>query len=548
MARRTVPLPKDDPDIIVAGSGGAALAGALRAARGGARVLLLEATDCLGGTTAMSGAGTWIPANARARAAGIADDADRALAYIRAASPDGWQGSEDPLWQAFVAEAPRMIDFLERHSALRFALADDPDPWPAAPGALPRGRMLSPRPLRARVPGFRLQPAHVPHVLTYQELKSRDPWHHPLRTIAALAPRLAWRLATGRRAQGSALIAGLARAALAAGVEIRTGWRVTGLDRAAGGAVRGVFAEGPDGGRRRIGAAAGVLLATGGFERDLSRRSRHFAGPVDLVASSPGNLGCAARIAEEIGAELAHMSEANVAPALPARLRGRALPIGTFHHREPGAILVGPDGRRFVDEWAFNLGEVLLERRGDGAAAHLPCWLVGDAAALSGAPMLRWFLRAAPGWAREASDATRLGATLALPPGALEATLADWNAGAAQGRDPRFGRHLDPWSGPDPRRLRPLAGALWALPFNLVFLSTKGGPRTDARARVLDRDGRAIPGLCCAGVAMANPFGTRAMGAGTTIGPNLTWGWIAGATLLDRLATPPADVAKETAA
>ncbi|HEY0212104.1 MAG TPA: FAD-dependent oxidoreductase [Paenirhodobacter sp.] len=520
-------------DVLVVGSGGAGLSAALRAAQGGLRVLVLEAGPCIGGTTAMSGAGTWIPASPQARAAGLSDDPARALDYIRAVSPPGWQNTEDPLWHAFTRAAPEMLAFVEAHSDLRFDLAADADPWPQAPHAMARGRMLSPRPCPARVPGFRLQPPHVPHVLTYQEMKAQDPWHHPLRTLWRLAPRLLWRGVTGQRGQGTALIAGLARAVLAQGGVIRTECRAKRLLRDATGGVTGAEID-HDGQTIPVAARVGVVLASGGFERDTTRRARHFAGPVDLIASSPHNTGDAARMAEEAGAALAHMDQANIAPALPARLRGTDLPIGTFHHREPGAILVGPDGRRFVDEWAFNLGEVLLRRNADGSARHLPCWMIADRAVLQETPMLRLFLARAPGWMIRADDAQTLAARLNLPAPALCDTLMRWNSGAVQGHDPDFGRHLDPWHGPDPTRLRPLRGGLIALPFNLVFLSTKGGPRTDDRARVLRPDGQPIAGLYCAGVAMANPFGSRAVGSGTTIGPNLTWGWIAGTDLLRR--------------
>ena len=81
----------DECDVLVIGSGSAALSAALRASAGGLRVTILEKTPMLGGTSAMSGAGTWIPANHHAASQGIPDSSAEALAYIRSASPRGWQ-------------------------------------------------------------------------------------------------------------------------------------------------------------------------------------------------------------------------------------------------------------------------------------------------------------------------------------------------------------------------------------------------------------------------------------------------------------------------
>ena len=142
----------DECDVLVIGSGSAALSAALRCAVGGLRVTIIEKTGRLGGTSAMSGAGTWIPANHRAAEAGIADSPEEALAYIRAASPDGWQEAEDSLWAAFTRNAAPMLAFLEQHTPLRFALTDEPDTM-VEKGGKTRGRMLSLRPLRESCAG-----------------------------------------------------------------------------------------------------------------------------------------------------------------------------------------------------------------------------------------------------------------------------------------------------------------------------------------------------------------------------------------------------------
>ncbi len=133
-----------ETDVLVLGSGSAGLVAALTAAAQGLRVTVLEKTAKLGGTTAMSGAGTWVPANHHAAAAGIADSEAEALDYIRAAAPDGWAAEEDALWQAYVRAAPAMLRFVEESTPLRFALTPEPDPLRGLPGHKARGRMLSP--------------------------------------------------------------------------------------------------------------------------------------------------------------------------------------------------------------------------------------------------------------------------------------------------------------------------------------------------------------------------------------------------------------------
>src|SRR5690242_340428 len=99
-------------DVLVIGSGSAACSAALRAAKGGLKVLVIEKSEWLGGTSAMSGAGVWIPANHVAAGAGIADSREDALTYLRAAAPQGWARKEDALWSAFVRAAPDMLRFL----------------------------------------------------------------------------------------------------------------------------------------------------------------------------------------------------------------------------------------------------------------------------------------------------------------------------------------------------------------------------------------------------------------------------------------------------
>lgn len=530
-------------DVLVLGSGSAGLMAALTAAAEGLSVVVLEKTDRLGGTSAMSGAGTWVPANHHAAAAGIEDSVEEALAYVRAGAPPGWAAEEDALWQAFLRAGPGMLRFVEAATPLRFALTPEPDPLRGLPGAKALGRMLSPLALsrwRAGRFAFRIRRSTIPEIFTYHEAVTTDLYHRPYRTALSLWPRLLWRWLTNSRGKGTALVTGLLRGCLDRGVEVFLRARAVELTQAADGTVTGAVVE--RAGRRETWAARrGVVIATGGFEWDPGLLARHFPGPVDYLGSPAGNAGDGQRMAASAGAALARMDQATIAPSLPVRYQGRLLAQPVPFHTEPNAMLVNRHGVRFVNELTFNIGEALDARDPEtGAALHLPAWVVSDRVLLERLPPARWAARADPGWLRQAPDMAGLAALTGLPQAALEASVARFNAAAAAGRDEDFGRPARPDAAAagDRRRRAGIEPILHppfvALPLSRSILGTKGGARTNEHAEVLRPDGSVIPGLFAAGVAMANPIGTRNVGTGTTIGPNMAWGYIAGMRLARR--------------
>ncbi len=287
----------------------------------------------------------------------------------------------------------------------------------------------------------------------------------------------------------------------------------------------------------RVAAVRGVVLASGGFEWDARRRAAHFPGPFDAISSPRTNEGDGHRMAESVGARLAHMDQATISGSLPTRYEGRPYGLSVFFQYEPNIILVNRHGRRFTNEFQFNLGEALDTRcEQSGLPLHLPAWLIADSRLLWRAPLLLAFSLRTKGWLRRDATLGGLAAKLGLPPGELEDTVARFNACCEQGVDQDFQRHLSAGHGAGDRRfhgglMKIARGPFIAVPFNRSFLATKGGPRTDEFGRVIHRDGTIIRGLYCAGVAMANPIGSRGVGAGTTLGPNLTWGYICGCTL-----------------
>jgi 3-oxosteroid 1-dehydrogenase len=527
-------------DVLVIGSGSAGLSAALRAAAGGLSVKVFEKTSLIGGTSAMSGAGTWIPANHHAREAGLKDSLEEAVMYLRAASPPDWR-EEEALWRAFVHAAPRMLQFVENETPLRFALTEEPDVAPDLPGGKDRGRMLSPKPLSKRLVGefaSRIRHSTLPHLFTYQEFYDGDLYHRPLSGALRLGPRLVWRWLTGARGQGSALIAGLLKGCLEKGCEIETNARVVELlTDPADGRVSGLLCE-TAGQRTEYKAARGVIVASGGFEWNAELLGKHFPGGAAFLGSPSSNEGDGQRLAASVGAKLDRMDQANIYPSLPTRYEGRLQALPFPFQAEKHAIVVDRSGKRFVSEYSFNIGEA-LDRRDPltRAPIHLPAWMIGDRRFLRRSPPFYWYARKCPNWLIKAGSIRDLAAKLGLPQEELVRTVDRFNRFCAAGRDDDFHRGESAWEkfkagGPENSLGSIEEAPFLAAPFSRSILGTKGGVRTNADGQALRPDGSVIAGLYAAGLAMANPIGTRAVGPGTTIGPNLAWGFICAESLL----------------
>lgn len=528
-------------DVAVVGSGAAGLSAALSAAVRGAEVIILEKSEWLGGTSAMSGAGTWIPCNRLAREAGIHDSPEDAMRYLRAASPEGWSKTDEPLWQSFVDHAPAMIDFLEAHSKLRFQIVDEPDPMAELDGGVAGGRQLTPRLLNRRIAGrfaHQIRRSTLPQCLTYNEAKKYNVYEQPVRATLALGPRWLYRTAIGRVACGQALVAGLLDACHAHGCRIVTNARVEALSQDPDtGRIEGL-SYGSPGGSTTVRARQGVVLATGGFEWDSAMLGRHFAGPVDRLGSPNTNTGDGQKLAADAGASMERMDQANIYATLPTRYEGAAHGMPAMFHASPHCVVVDRDSRRFVSEYDYNIGEA-LDRRDPttGEPLHLPAWLIGDRRFLNHSLLFRFKARLEDGFMVRAPTLPDLASLIDVPADALRDSIERFNGFVATGRDADFRRGESVWerymAGHGGGSGNPALGAIEKPPFvacrfNRSILGTKGGARTNAAGQVVRPDGRVIGGLYCAGNAMANPFGTRAVGSGTTIGPCLTWGYICG--------------------
>ena len=521
-------------DVVVVGSGAAGLSAALAAAVDGAKVIVLEKSHWLGGTTAMSAAGTWVPANHHMQAAGIEDSAEETLTYLRATAPPGWAETEDELWQALAENAAPMLRFVEDHTPLVFELVNHPDFYVEAPGGKHAGRMVSPTLISRYKLGKlwnRVRKSVKPQFFTYKEMVS-GVLKDPIRAALKLGPSLVWRVITGRVGLGNGLVVGLTRGCLDHGCTIlldadvkrlmSDDQRVTGVE---------AIIEGE---RTVIRARKGVVLATGGFDWSPDYMPKYFPG-IELIGAPRTNTGDGQRMAAEVGAELAHMDQANIAPASFTQYEGHRHAQPLYETYAPHCILVNREGRRFVSEGSASLGAAVDARGPDGKPKHIPAWRIFDSRYVN--RLSAMYAAKDPGFVRTAGTIEALAGKIGLDPQALKTTVERFNGWSKEGVDRDFHRGETTWERhyTKDRALATIEKPPFhAAPFLYASVGTKGGPRTNRRCEVLRPDKSVIGGLYCAGIAMANPIGTKGVGAGTTIGPCLTFGYIAGRAIARR--------------
>lgn len=541
-----------DLDVIVLGTGAAALTAAVTAHEGGARVGVFEKADLVGGTSAWSGGQIWIP-NHPHMAEGRTDSREEALTYLDALS----HGMIDPaMAETFVDTGPDMIRFLEARTPVRFySIPHFPDYHSEFPGAKREGaRTLECPPFPYQELGewaakVQTSPYYPDYTMTVGETTLGQPVPMP-----ASAEVKAARRAVDARGMGAALIGRLLKACLDRGIEPQTGKRATELI-VEDGAVAGVRFE--DGDTRR---APNVVIATGGFEWDKALVRAFTRGPMTHPVSVRTNTGDGLRMAMRAGAMLGNMREAWWMPVIevPTDLNEMGQQLFTYERTMPGGLMVNRKGRRFTNEASnYNAFGAAFHEQDVSAFqyANLPCWFIFNAGFYAQYPFLTGGLTdqfeagaTPPQWVASGATLRALADRVGIDPDGLEESVERFNGHARAGRDPDFHRGEaanDLWWG-DPRwrgnpraTLGPLGGGpYYAIEVKSGALGTKGGPQTDTRSRVLDVDGRPIPGLYCAGNAMASPMGMTYGGAGGTLGPAMVFGYLAGRDAAARLAQP----------
>jgi len=533
-------------DVVILGSGAAGLTAAIAASDHGSAVHVFEKAATIGGSSAVSGGVVWIANNHHCAAAGIEDSREDALAYLESLSLGR---IDSDLAATFVDVGSEMIRYLEDHTPVRFRLLDGyPDYHPEHPG----GKPLGGRSLDNELFSFASLGEWADRITT------RVP-PLPLTLAERLAARhgagpdvqtLAHRSTTQQRAIGHALIGALLQACLDRRIQITTGARARKLVLN-GNRVEGVVVE-HNSAELHVSAPKGVVLATGGFEWNEEFVTAFLRGPMTAPTTPPDNEGDGLVMAMRAGAALGNMSEAWWVPVIRVpdqQAWGReAVHLVVAERTYPRSIMVNRKGRRFTNEACnYNAMGGALHAFDPGGFdyVNLPAWLVFDHDYKLRHPVASCPPgREVPNWMPNGAGLRDLARLISVDADALENTVERFNKDAVAGHDPDFGRGnsvYDTFNGD--HSLEGVAATLgpldrppfYAVQIEMGSLGTKGGPRTDVRARVINLEGDVIHGLYAAGNVMAGPTGMAYPGAGGTLGPAMTWGFIAGRDASTRL-------------
>ena len=532
-------------DVVVLGSGAAGLTAALAASDDGASVGLYEKSAFLGGTTAMSGGIIWMPNNHHQEELGIEDSREMALAYLDSLS----LGQIDSDMAAtFVDRGPEMLKWVEANTPCSFHLIESyPDYHPEHPGGLANGG----RSLDNALFSFSELGEWANKVRNHQGVNPVMLTETPLGGATILPSRevVSARIERGENGMGLALVGALLKAVLDRGIEPQTESRALRLLKDETG-ITGTSIKSGDS-VNEVTARKGVIIATGGFEWNPELVRTFLRGPMTAPAGNPENTGDGLQMAMEAGARLGNMRNAWWVPV--TRIPGENLfghpsvRLILLERTRPHSLMVNRKGVRFTNE-AGNYNAM-------GGVFHsfdpqrfeypnTPCWLIFDhhyklLYDVAGSPAGE----NVPDWMRSSESIKGLAKVIGLPPDALSSTIQRFNEFAILGKDPDFHRGesaYDTFNGDQSitgvaATLQPLdTPPFYAVKIESGSLGTNGGPKTDVAGRVLSIDGGVIPGLFAAGNAMAAPTGMVYGGAGGTIGPAMTFGYIAGKAAASR--------------
>ncbi len=545
-------------DLVVVGSGAAGLSAAVTAAFLGLEVVVVEKDAQIGGTSAWSGGWMWIPRNPLAVEAGIVEGVEAPRAYLRAELGNAY---DESFVTALLEQGPRMVAFFRRETSLDFIAGNTiPDFHHASASASEGGRSVCAAPFDGRKLGKRLALLRPPldlispfgmGIASGTDLQSFLDIRRSSRAFLHAARRLSRHFrdlvlhGRGRHlVNGNALIARLLKSADDLKVRILT------LSPAReilveDGRVVGIVAGGAE-----IRARRGVVLAAGGFPHDLARKAAMFphapTGREHFSAAPEANAGDGLRLGEAAGGEV--RTDLNNAGAwAPVSLVPRPDgSVGRFPHlverAKPGLIMVLPNGRRFANE-ADSYHDVMQALFAAVPPDEAPvAWMICDHAfqrryGLGRSRPWPFPLRHHLGnfYLRRGDTIAELARACGIVPEALQGTVADFNRHAAEGRDPEFHRGETPYNriqGEASHKPNPCVAPIAPGPYYAVkivpgSLGTFAGLRTDAQARVLRPDGVPIAGLYAVGNDMSSMMGGRYPAGGITLGPGMTFGYIA---------------------
>ncbi len=527
-------------DVVVLGTGGAGLTAALAAHDFGAgEVLILEKFGMIGGTTAMSGGMLWIPLNDQQAEHGVEDSFEEVVAYLDGLAEDGHLDPE--ALGAFLEEGPEMLRWFEEKTPVRLRLFPGfPDYQSYAEGAKEFGsRSLDNDAFPFAELGSWAKWVNPPKTGWPRRTSMIEDYYTPDLGDEAMADREE----RDCRGQGQALIGSLLKGVLDRNIPLHRESRARHLITD-GTRVVGVVTQ-EEGRNLRVGARKGVIIATGGFEWNEKLVNSFLRGPMTGPVSVPECEGDGLLMAMEVGASLGNMGKSwwlQSSQEMAAHGRGKAnYLIGNSERTRPGSILVNRAAKRFVNEAAnYNaIGPVLHNFDGSSHQyVNLPYWIIVDQRYVD---TYRFFntttTGAAPSWAICADTVEELGDKIGVDGTVLHETVERFNADVRAGRDTEFGRGDNTYdnfwgdrSFDGPYRTLGVIdqGPFYAVQMESGVLGTCGGPRPNANGQVIDWDDKPIEGLYVCSNAMSSPTAGVYGGAGGTLGPGMTFGFIAG--------------------
>ena len=456
-------------DIVVIGAGGAGMAAALYAAIDGKKVLLVERTEYVGGTTARSAATTWVPGTHHAASVNPTDTLEDAARYLTNAIGERTPAS---MRQAFLDNGAQAVKQIEMHSEVKYR------PYPKHPdyisdlgGSTLNGRALEPLPFDGRKLGPLLSLVRPPipeftvlggmmvdrndinHLLGMT--RSMASFKHSAKIISRHAKDRLTHPRGTRLVMGNALIGRLLYSlAQHDNVTLALNTSIEGIDREANGegAIDAVTLE-QNGERRRVRVDGGVILASGGFNRHADLRRTLLPGiEPDWSPAAPGHTGAAHDLVRKLGARYGNGGLSHAFWA-PVSLRQRAdgsmasFPHFVMDRAKPGMLTVNQAGRRFVNEsTSYHLFGLAMQTAHE-VSPSIPACLVCDAEALRkygigmvrpGGKGLAPFL--ADGYLTRGKTLDELAAKLGIDAAGLKASVAAINSYAETGVDPDFQR------------------------------------------------------------------------------------------------------------
>lgn len=556
-------------DVIVVGSGAAGMVAALTAAHQGLSTIVVEKAPHYGGSTARSGGGVWIPNNEILKRDGVKDTPEAARQYLRAIIGDV---VEPERIDTYLQRGPEMLTFVLEHSPLKLCWVPGySDYYPETPGGKPTGRSVEPKPFDAKklgedLPGLEPPYGKVPMnmvVMQQDYVRLNQLKRHPRGVLRSLkvGVRATWAKATGKNlvGMGRALIAPLRIALREAGVPVLLNTALTDL-YVEDGVVRGIYVvdtnaqTGTESSEPRlIRARRGVILGSGGFEHNEQMRVKYQRAPIttEWTVGAKANTGDGILAAEKLGAALELMEDAWWGPTVP--LVGAPW-FALSERNSPGSIIVNMSGKRFMNE-SMPYVEACHHMyggeygQGPGPGENIPAWLIFDqqyrdryifAGLQPGQRIPSKWLES--GVIVKADTLAELAEKAGLPTDALAATVQRFNGFARSGTDEDFHRgesaydryYGDPTNKPNPNLGEISHGPFYAAKMVPGDLGTKGGVRTDVHGRALRDDGSVIEGLYAAGNVSSPVMGHTYPGPGGTIGPAMTFGYLAALHLAGR--------------